>query len=133
MPKIIKHSLIIRFYQGLNLCPECLELCCHKTQSDHTEHMPVAQKNLALWIHHLQYNWPRVSQSSDDCHTLVCVGTGPSSTHSFVLLLSRSCMISIGAVSCSLIRSSHSCYCCPVSCSLYCIGMTCGGPCSSPD
>ncbi len=78
-------------------------------------------------------NRPRASQSSSDCHTLVSVGTSPSSIHSFVLPLSLPCTISIGAASCSLIHSSHPSYRCPVSCSLYCIGMTCGSPCSSLD
>ncbi len=78
-------------------------------------------------------NQPRVLQSSSDCHTLVSVGTGPNSIHSFVLPSMVPCMISIGAASCSLAQASLPCYRCLLSCSLYCIGMTCGSPCSSPN
>ncbi len=76
---------------------------------------------------------PRALGSSSDQSTLVSVGTGQSSSHSFVLPSIVPCTISIGAASCSLAQTSVPCYHCPLSCSLYCIGMTCGSPCSSPD
>jgi hypothetical protein len=37
-----------------HILPEGPKFCCYKMRSDHMEHMPVAQKDPALWIEHLQ-------------------------------------------------------------------------------
>ena len=48
---MIKRSLIINCYQRLDLLPEILEFRRYEMRSDRAEHMPVAQKDPALWIH----------------------------------------------------------------------------------
>src|SRR5712692_566086 len=62
-------------------------------------------------------NQPRASLA------LVSSGTGQYDK-TFTLSLTRSCMISFGAASCSLMTSSYRCYCL-ISCILFCIGVTC--------
>src|SRR5258708_15817853 len=62
-------------------------------------------------------NQPRASPA------LVSYGTGQYD-ETFILSLTRSCMISFGAASCSLMTSLYRCYCLASSI-LFCIGVIC--------
>src|SRR5713226_4060618 len=72
---------------------------------------------IILYLHHIKCNRPRASSA------LVSSGTGQYD-EVFVLSPVRSCTISFGAASCSLMMSSYQCSCL-VSPVPFCIGIVC--------